>query len=97
MPLEAKIALVTGAGSGIGAATALLLAQSGAVVIAADKNLAAADAVARSAHRSGWTARFAEIGVVLTASASPEAFRKYIDAETERWGRVIKENGIKGE
>lgn len=41
--------------------------------------------------------RFAEIGVVLTASTSPEQFRKYIDAETEKWGRVIKENGIKGE
>lgn len=55
MTLEARIALVTGAASGIGAATALLLAQSGAVVIAADKNLAAADAVARSAQQSGWT------------------------------------------
>ncbi|WP_373487567.1 SDR family NAD(P)-dependent oxidoreductase [Blastomonas sp.] len=36
MDLEGKIAIVTGAGSGIGRATALLFAQHGAKVIAAD-------------------------------------------------------------
>ena len=34
--LEGRVAIITGAGSGIGRATALLYAQHGATVIAAD-------------------------------------------------------------
>ncbi len=45
--LTGKIAVVTGAGSGIGAATARLLARHGAKVHVADINAAAAAAVAR--------------------------------------------------
>lgn len=41
-----RIALITGAGSGIGKATAEMLACDGAVVIIADRNIAAAQAVA---------------------------------------------------
>jgi NAD(P)-dependent dehydrogenase (short-subunit alcohol dehydrogenase family) len=37
--LEGKIAVITGAGSGIGRVTALLLAQAGAVVVAADQDI----------------------------------------------------------
>ncbi|WP_348268890.1 SDR family oxidoreductase [Edaphobacter sp. DSM 109919] len=44
--LENKIALVTGGGSGIGAATARELARAGAHVLIADLNLAAAQALA---------------------------------------------------
>jgi len=42
MKLDGKISLITGAASGIGRATALRFAQSGATVIAADLNLAEA-------------------------------------------------------
>lgn len=45
--LTGKIAVITGAGSGIGAATARLLARRGAKVHVADINAAAAAAVAR--------------------------------------------------
>ncbi len=41
-----KVALVTGAGSGIGRSTALLLAQQGAKVVVSDINLDAAEKVA---------------------------------------------------
>ncbi len=41
-----KVALVTGAGSGLGEATAKDLAAHGAKIIAADINLAAAERVA---------------------------------------------------
>ncbi|MDR7006241.1 3-oxoacyl-ACP reductase FabG [Paraburkholderia strydomiana] len=47
MKLNEKVAIITGAGQGIGAATALKFAREGAVVIACDMNL---DAVATVAH-----------------------------------------------
>ncbi len=48
-----RTALVTGAGSGIGAATALQLAQEGAYVCCVDLNLSAAEATARVALGRG--------------------------------------------
>lgn len=44
--LEGKVAIVTGAGSGIGEATARLMAREGASVVVADINVAAAERVA---------------------------------------------------
>ena len=44
--LEGKVAIVTGSGSGIGEATARLMAREGALVIVADLNRAAAERVA---------------------------------------------------
>ncbi|KAL7745401.1 hypothetical protein ACLKA6_015413 [Drosophila palustris] len=45
--LAGKVAFVTGAGSGIGRATCRILARDGAKVIAADRNLAAAQETAK--------------------------------------------------
>ena len=55
-PLDNRTALVTGAGSGIGAATALLLARQGAHVCCADLDLVAAEATARAAVGQGFRA-----------------------------------------
>ena len=49
--LDGRVAVVTGAGSGIGAATARLLDQAGATVVAADVDLGAAQATASPAER----------------------------------------------
>lgn len=50
-PLSRRIALIVGGGSGIGREAARLAAQEGAVVAVADRNVAAADAVAEELTR----------------------------------------------
>jgi NAD(P)-dependent dehydrogenase (short-subunit alcohol dehydrogenase family) len=51
--LDDKVAIVTGAGGGIGSATAQLLAARGARVVLADLNAAAAESVAAAIEKAG--------------------------------------------
>jgi short-subunit dehydrogenase len=53
MRLTNKVALVTGAGSGLGEATALRLAQEGAYVVATDIQLASVTGVVAAIHAAG--------------------------------------------
>ena len=53
MKLQGKVALITGAGSGMGKSTALLFASEGAKVAAADISEAAVEAVAREIRQAG--------------------------------------------
>jgi NAD(P)-dependent dehydrogenase (short-subunit alcohol dehydrogenase family) len=66
MKLEGSVFLVTGAGSGLGAATARMAAAAGARVVLADINRAGGEAVAAEI---GANARFVECDVASEASA----------------------------
>jgi NAD(P)-dependent dehydrogenase (short-subunit alcohol dehydrogenase family) len=61
--VHAKVALVTGAGSGIGRAIALLLAQEGATVIVSDTNAQAAEQVASEIRKGGGKAEAIRLDV----------------------------------
>ncbi len=70
MKLDGKVALVTGAGRGIGRAVALSLARSGCRVILSSRTIAQLEAVEREIHREGGTATI--IAADLTEDAAIE-------------------------
>ena len=71
MNIQGQAALVTGAGSGLGAATAIELARRGAKVALLDINLAAATAVAQQITEQGGQA--AAFACDITSAASTQA------------------------
>ncbi|MGE0701335.1 MAG: SDR family NAD(P)-dependent oxidoreductase [Hyphomicrobiaceae bacterium] len=83
MQLEGKIALVTGAGQGIGAATALALSEAGAAVVVADidAGLAAATAGNIEAHQRKALAIEADCGSV-------ESIQSMVDRAVAAYGRI---------
>jgi NAD(P)-dependent dehydrogenase (short-subunit alcohol dehydrogenase family) len=83
MRLEGKIAIVTGAGAGIGKATAQLFADEGAKVVVADIDPAGGQQTVREVTAKGGAAHFVE------ADISREADAKKISAEAiARYGRI---------
>ena len=77
---NAMSAIVTGGGSGIGAAIARELAAGGASVLVADHNLASAEAIAKSIEAAGGRAQALRVdvseaaGVEAMVAAAVEAF-----------------------
>ncbi len=78
LTLKGKVAIITGAGSGIGHATALKFAREGARVVVADLNLEAAQAVVAEIEAAGSPA---------TRSRSRSTCRRGVDAGSSprRW------------
>jgi NAD(P)-dependent dehydrogenase (short-subunit alcohol dehydrogenase family) len=77
--LEGKVAIVTGAASGIGAATAAAMAREGAVAVVADVNLEGAEAVAARIAAEGLES--AAIRVDMGDDASITALSERVLAE----------------
>ena len=83
MKLEDRVALVTGAGSGIGRATALLFAQEGARVTVVDLREDAAKATTEQIERAGGQA------LAIKADVSRAADNQAAVSQTlARWGRL---------
>ena len=83
MKLKDKVALVTGAGSGIGRATALLFAREGARVAVVDVREEAAKATAQEIERAGGQA------LALRADVSRAADNQAaVEQTVARWGRL---------
>ena len=82
-PFDGKLALVTGASRGIGAATAEALAAAGAHVILTARGAKALEQVEERIHAAGGTATIAPMDLT-----DAENIQKLAQAVAERWGSL---------
>ncbi|OZA92257.1 SDR family NAD(P)-dependent oxidoreductase [Altererythrobacter sp. H2] len=82
-PLEGRVALVTGASEGIGAATALALAKAGAHVVLTARTVKKLEAVEDAIHAVGGTSTIAPVD--LTES---EGVSRLASAMASRWDKL---------
>ena len=81
--LSGKVALVTGASRGIGAATALALAAQGAHVILTARDAKALEGIEQAIHEAGGTATIAPMDLT-----EQDAIARLAAAVAERWGKL---------
>ena len=93
--LEAKVALVTGAASGIGAATAEIFAEKGANVVVSDIDEEGGRATVERIKSAGGSAMFRRCDV-----ADPEQVQQLINAAVGTYGHIdaaFNNAGVEGE
>lgn len=83
MKLKDKVAIVTGAGSGMGRAIAILYAEEGAKVVAADLNEETANEVAKEIRSKGGEAK-----AVVANVAKEEDIQGMIDFTVKEYGTL---------
>jgi len=83
MKLDGKVALITGGTSGIGSATAALLAKEGAKVVLTGRNKERGEQVAKEINDGGGTAIFVRSDVRLA-----EDCRQAVEQTLEQFGRI---------
>src|SRR5438309_1178934 len=81
--IDGRVALITGAGAGIGRGTALVFAEAGAIVIAVDKNKDTADETVDLLTRAGGHGRAIRADV-----SSPEDMQATVASSIEEFGRI---------
>jgi len=82
-PLAGKVAIVTGAGSGIGKAVSLLLSRSGSRVVLAARNESRLSAVREEIENGG-----GEAMVVATDLTRDEELERLVNRAVEKWDSV---------
>ena len=83
MRLAGKVSIITGAGRGIGHATALKFAREGAKVIVCDLDQNTVDAAVKDVRDAGGEAH----GFVVDVTA-PASIQAMVDAVMQRYGRI---------
>jgi NAD(P)-dependent dehydrogenase (short-subunit alcohol dehydrogenase family) len=89
-----KVALITGAGNGIGRATALAFAKSGAKVVVVDRDTTSGEATAGIIRQQGAAAHFIAADVTKSAEV-----RGYVKAAVDTYGAIdcfFNNAGIEG-
>lgn len=82
-PLSGRVALVTGASQGIGAATALALAEAGAHVVLTARNVKNLEGVEDAIHAAGGTATIAPVDL-----AESDGIARLAAAIASRWDKL---------
>ncbi len=83
MKLKDRVAIVTGAASGIGRASAIAFAREGARVVVVDRNEAGGEDTVRQARSEGHDAVFACVDVTSEAGIA-----RMVEETARRWGRI---------
>jgi NAD(P)-dependent dehydrogenase (short-subunit alcohol dehydrogenase family) len=83
MKLDGKVALITGGNSGIGQATAALLAEEGAAVVLTGRNQERGERVAQAINDAGGTAFF-----ICSDVRFADDCRQAVEETLDRFGRI---------
>lgn len=82
-PLEGRVALVTGASQGIGAATAIALAKAGAHVVLTARNVRNLEEVEDAIHEVGGSSTIAPVDLT-----EPDGISRLASAVASRWDKL---------
>ena len=81
--IEGKVAIITGAGSGIGRATAMLFAEEGAKVVAADRDVDGGNEIVAIIKREGGVCTFVKTDVTCVADV-----KGMVNKAVDTYGRL---------